>query len=115
MSRNERKRFLPFLDTFGSRNKRKSVRLYRYGYQLLAVDGSIFCMGEHIIALDQHDCIWSDEGDTLDITLNMDAHTLQFMVNNDKDKTLIYSDIKPGEYRLALSIIDHEGAKFSFL
>ena len=84
------------------------------GYQLLAGLGNIaFCIGEQVEF--ESDCSWSKEGDILEITLDMNARTLMFVVNDDEDTAIICSNIMQSEYRLALTPGRLHGAKFVLL
>ena len=91
------------------------------GYQLCAGDtGQLFCYMDYKqgtpkhIETEDYRCEWKEDGDILEMTLDLNKRTLSFKVN-DKDFGVAYSNIKQTSYRLALSMEKFEGSQFEFL
>ena len=57
---------------------------------------------------------WCKHGDIIELILDLNSLTLTFIANDDKDK-MIQCDVAEAEYRLALTMDEHSGAKFAFL
>ena len=89
---------------------RDSAKWDMHGYQLLAGgDGSIYTRMTHSKndKTRKYQCVWMEEGDILEMTLDLNHRTLSFKVN-DKDFGIGVSDIKQTKYRLALTLDKYE-------
>ena len=85
------------------------------GYQWASESGQLYTsMREGDGIESQHD-YWYKEGDVLKITLDMNALTLTFIVNDNQEDAASFSNIAKNEYRLALTLENHQGAKFRLL
>ena len=57
---------------------------------------------------------WDEQGDILEMTLNLNAATLSFKTN-DTNYGIAFRDIKQAKYRLAISFLRNKDAKFQLL
>ena len=57
---------------------------------------------------------WNNDGDILQITLNLDDRTLSFEIN-DKDFGVAFANIKVTKYRLAISFSQNRHSKLAFV
>lgn len=85
----------------------------KYGYQISSAPAQ-YNRGEGSIATPNFGCRWCKEGDILEITLDLDKRTISFKIN-DKDYGVGFSNIVLAPYRLALTVLDCQGACFQFL
>ena len=82
------------------------------GYQLCAANGILCC--NMSFRTEPYWCKWCKDGDILEMTLDLNARTLSYKVN-DKDFGVAFSNIKQANYRLALSMDKSKGSKFELL
>ena len=84
-----------------------------HGYEFCARTGSLFGDTDcHVTSMYQ--CRWMNDGDVLEMTLNLDERTLGFTVNN-KDFGVAFSNIKQAKYRLAFSTFKSKESQFMLL
>ena len=77
------------------------------GYQLCAGNSDLNSLNDNEYISDSHtadnyECEWKNEGDILEIILDLDQRTLRFAVNG-KDCGIAFRDVKQTSYRLALT------------
>ena len=58
---------------------------------------------------------WREEGDVLEIKLDLDKHILSFQINENEHQILVINDIISGNYRLAMTLEDVSYAEFLLL
>ena len=78
---------------------RGSWQMYRC--QLCAGNNGLWCKQEIDEANDNYQCQWRNDDDILEMILNLEQGTLQFIVNEDSG--IAFKNIKKASYRLAMT------------
>ena len=93
-----------------------------HGYQLCAGNSGLFCESDtyelyynsdssDAVSTEKYNCIWRKSGDILEIILDLNQGTIQFIVN-DKDCGIAFRNIKKTSYRLAITNKESSGSQF---
>ena len=92
-----------------------NINWEKYGYQLAARSGRLYgYVGVNSPKTSDYKCIWQENGDVLEMTLDLNKGTLSFMVNN-VDYGPAFMQIKKTNYRFIMSLSGCAGSKFQFL
>ena len=85
-----------------------------YGYQLCGGSGRLYEYGFTNPDRWSTRSKWRKDGDVLEMTLDLNEHTLSFKVN-DTDFGALFSNVKDKEYRLSLSLLRSEGSQLRLI
>ena len=88
----------------------------RNGCQLCGGSGSLYSSMPGILKPlhGNYQCRWKKQDDILEMTLDLNEHTLSYKVN-DTDFGVAFKNIRQNEYRLAWSTFDAKGAIFMLM
>lgn len=86
----------------------------QYGYQISSAPARYHRGSGSVVRKCDYTLRWCKQGDILEMTLDLDERTLSFKLN-DEDFGVVFSNIVLGSYRLALTVLECEGACFQLL
>ena len=84
------------------------------GYQLCGGSGRLYAFSDVQEEKELERDIWVNDGDILEMSLNLDEQTLSYKIN-DTDFGALFTGVKPDQYRLALGVGRCKDSQFQLL